>query len=165
MIILAIDPGTTESAYCVYDNHMKQVLKCDIVSNGMLIDMLGVGRCEHLVIEMIKSYGMPVGDTTFETCVWIGRFIEAWHASNYTLLPRKEICKQLCNNGRAKDTNIRAALIDRFGPGKDKAIGKKASQGPLWSLKRDMWSALAVAVAWSEMEAERQRNEIDKICG
>jgi hypothetical protein len=52
---------------------------------------------------------------------------------------------------------VRQALIDKFGPGKELAIGKKASQGPLYGLTGDFWAALGVAVTASETEAiERQ---------
>jgi hypothetical protein len=36
-------------------------------------------------------------------------------------------------------------MIDRFGPGKEKAIGRKATPGPLYGVKKDIWSALAIA--------------------
>jgi len=50
----------------------------------------------------------------------------------------------LCGSARAKDTNIRQALIDRYGG--SAAIGKKAAPGPLYGVSKDVWSALAVAV-------------------
>jgi hypothetical protein len=46
---------------------------------------------------------------------------------------------------RAKDANVRQAILDRFG-GKDKAIGKKGCYGPLRSIKSHLWSALAIAL-------------------
>jgi hypothetical protein len=54
---------------------------------------------------------------------------------------------------RATDANIRASLIDRYGPGKDSAIGSKRSPGPLYGLKGDEWSALAVALTVSARPA------------
>lgn len=33
-------------------------------------------------------------------------------------------------------------------PGKEKAIGKKATPGPLYGVVGDEWAALAVAVTW-----------------
>jgi hypothetical protein len=39
--------------------------------------------------------------------------------------------------------------MDRYG-GKAKAIGTKAAKGPLFGLKQDMWSALAVALTAEE---------------
>jgi len=52
----------------------------------------------------------------------------------------------LTQTRRAKDANIRQALIDRYGPGKALAVGLKATPGPLYGLTGDCWSALAVAV-------------------
>lgn len=63
---------------------------------------------------MIASYGMPVGKEVFETCVWIGKFAEAsGMKENY--IYRKEEKMNLCHSMKAKDSNIRQALIDRFG--------------------------------------------------
>ncbi len=99
-------------------------------------------------IEMIASYGMAVGREVFETCVWIGRFQEAieQHGGLVRLIYRRDVKLYHCQSARANDANIRAALIDRYGPGRERAIGIKRSPGPLFGIKADVWSALAVAL-------------------
>ena len=62
------------------------------------------------------------------------------------MIYRKDVKLHLCGSPRAKDSNIRQALIDRFGPGKEKAIGLKKTPGPLYGVKSHVWAALAVAV-------------------
>jgi hypothetical protein len=106
---------------------------------------------------MIASYGMPVGREVFETCLWIGRFVEAWasRGGEYRLVYRREVKLHLCESVRANDANIRAALIDRFGPGKPAAIGTKKAPGPLYGLKGDEWAALGVALTASAAAAPR----------
>jgi len=52
----------------------------------------------------------------------------------------------LCGQARAKDANIRQALIDRFGGAA--AIGRKAAPGPLYGISGDVWQALGLAVTW-----------------
>ena len=70
-----------------------------------------------LVIEMIASYGMPVGKEVFDTCVWIGRFKELAIMRNKEVeyIYRKDEKMNICHSMKAKDSNIRQALIDRFG--------------------------------------------------
>lgn len=73
---------------------------------------------EEVVIEMIASYGMPVGESVFQTCVWIGRFVQI---ADFYQIPvryvyRKDEKMNICHSMKAKDSNIRQALIDRFGP-------------------------------------------------
>jgi hypothetical protein len=76
-----------------------------------------------LAIEMVSHYGPDIhpGKDVFETCVWIGRFIEA-HGGEATRIYRHQVKKLLIGTGAAKDSNIRQALIDRWG-GREKAIG------------------------------------------
>ena len=146
--MIAIDPGPENSAYVVMENgHIEQF---GIVPTLELIDMLTNGHQGRLaVIEMVASYGMPVGAEVFETCVKVGMMIEA-NRRNTEMMYRREVKMHLCGQMKAKDSNIRQRLIDIYGPGKAKAIGLKKTPGPLYGFKADMWAALAVAVTWTE---------------
>lgn len=144
MNILAIDPGTTESGWVeitAVDGAMS-VWKSGCSPNGELLDSLTNRVPEILAVEMIASYGMPVGREVFETCVWIGRFVQAWHApDDVRLITRQQVKLHLCGSPRAKDANIRQALLDLVGP-----AGTKKAPGPTYGVKSHAWAALGVAV-------------------
>lgn len=146
--MIAIDPGSEQSAFLFYRNG--RVLKADIVDNEGLREMLIHTHTRPVVIEMVASYGMAVGKDVFETVYWIGRFSEA--VGGAERIYRKDVKMTLCGNNRAKDANIRQALIDLFGPGKEAAVGTKSSPGPLYGIKSHLWSALAVAVTYERMQ-------------
>lgn len=163
--MIAIDPGNIESAFVRYQDG--RPLASGKRPNAEILAALPeqlAHECKfgepHLAIEMIASYGMPVGAEVFETCVWIGRFIQAWGA-RHTLVYRREVKLHLCGQARAKDGNVRQALIDRWG-GKAKAVGTKAKPGPLYGFKADLWQALAVAVTCSDqqMQSARRSNSV-----
>lgn len=163
MRIFAIDPGFTVSALVIYDG--RTVLEHAMYQNGDLLTRLA-GRqfsdTDVLVIEQIASFGMPVGAEVFETCVWSGRFLQAWVGSARPFMPcdrltRHTIKLHLCRSARAKDSNIRQALIDRFGPSRERAMGTKAQPGPLFGVAGDEWSALAVAVSWWDGQRSQQK--------
>jgi hypothetical protein len=105
-----------------------------------------------LAVEMIASYGMPVGREVFETCVWIGRFVQAWQPGAHEFVYRRDVKMYLCGSNRAKDGNIRQALLDLVGP-----QGTKKAPGPTYGLRGDEWAALAVAVTISGAEAKARR--------
>ena len=144
--VLAIDPGNESSAYLLYDG--QRALEFDIVENEDLLMHPIFRVASRMAIEGVQCYGMPVGKETFDTCIWIGRFMQRFGPNAVDIVYRSEIKLYLCHSARAKDPHVRQALIDRFGPGKDKAIGKKRSPGPLYGIKSHCWSALAVAVFW-----------------
>lgn len=167
MKILSIDPGPVQSAWLVYDPSDGECIEFGLFENDSLALWISDCNCEEvqadiLAIEMIACYGMAVGEEVFETCVWIGRFIEAWEhrgqgAEQYKpwyRVFRKEVKLHLCNSMRANDSNIRQALIDRYGPGREKAIGTKKTPGPLYGIKKDLWSALAIAVTFADTRRE-----------
>lgn len=151
-LVLAIDPGETQSGYMLFDG--KRAIEFGKLPNEQLMEQFGHYSSHYnepptLVIEMIASYGMPVGKEVFETCVWIGRFIQAWgQRSPIYRLTRKEIVKHICGSAKAKDSNVRQALIDQLGQ-----PGTKNAPGPTYGITGDAWAALAVAVTYWDMEA------------
>ncbi len=147
MKVIGLDPGCSESGLVVWDG--ERVCHSIIAPNEEIIRTLRIWSAMHLVVEMISGMGMTVGQTTFETCVWIGRFIEAFDPSGELIhrVPRGEVKMHLCGNMRAKDKNVRQSLLDRFG-GKKAAIGKKAAPGPLYGVTSHKLSALAVCLTW-----------------
>ncbi len=145
--VLSVDPGPEQSGFVVWNG--KEVTEKGILENDKLLNKLRFYKAMPMVVEEIRCYGMAVGVTTFETVFWTGRFCERWEYS-WHRIPRMDVKMHICHDPRAKDPNIRQAIIDRFG-GKDKAIGKKASQGPLYGMKKDLWAALALALTFWEL--------------
>ncbi len=121
MRIFAVDPGPEKSAFVYWDSREEKILQTAILPNP---DILILFRslpedCEAVAIEMIGHYGsgMPAGKEVFNTCVFIGELKEAcFPRFQARLIERRYIKIHLCNSARAKDGNIRQALIDRFGP-------------------------------------------------
>lgn len=145
-MLLAIDPGNEQSAWVVYGS--KGIDRFGITKNAELRSALASGKfddCSKLAIEMIASYGMAVGKTVFETCVWIGRFIEC-STLEWEFVYRKDVKMYLCQSMRAKDANIRQAIMDKYGSTRELAIGTKKSPGPLYGVSKDVWSAIGVAL-------------------
>lgn len=159
MRVLAIDPGPVKSAMVIWDGD-RVCTKHHWDNDEMLHFITDLDHdCDEMAIEMIASFGMAVGKEVFETVYWIGRFYQAWIGGfNDVKRPfptrvfRMEVKMHLCHSARAKDGNVRQALVDRFG-GKDAAIGKKKSPGVLYGISGDCWSALAVAVTWMDKQA------------
>jgi hypothetical protein len=148
MSILALDPGPTQTGYCVYNG--AQVLACGVMPNADMLLYLHNLPVTRLAIEMIASYGMAVGREVFETCVWIGRFQQAWRAPDAVeLVYRKDVKLHLCGTTKAKDANIRQALLDLFprtGGGATPQVGTKGQPGPLYGVSSHAWPALGVAI-------------------
>lgn len=153
-MILAIDPGNTESAYVLVEDDLSRVVEKGKVENFELVDIIlrikdEHSSLEHIAIEMIASYGMAVGKTVFETCVWIGRFIQLIRIEfgvEADLIYRSEEKMCLCHSMKAKDSNIRQALVDIYAPNTPNGgKGTKKSPGYFYGFKSDIYSALAVA--------------------
>lgn len=162
MKIIAVDPGTEKTAFVMLDDD-RSLIEHGIARNH---DMLGwfeaayTHGIRHLAMEMIASMGMAVGQTVFETAVWIGRFVEHWlaidPACTYEFIYRADEKMHLCGTPRAKDPNIRQAVMDKYG--RD-PIGNKRMPGPLYGVSKDEWAALAVAFTALEVPVEQRVNK------
>ena len=150
MTILAIDPGSSASAYCVMDDAASP-LKFDKVPNADLIQIARYTDADTIVIERVASYGMPVGREVFDTCEWIGRFtqvaVDTSHRVEYIL--RQEEKLFICKSPKANDATIRRALIDRFAK-HDFKTGKGNSHSPdfFYNFKADIWAAFSIGVSY-----------------
>jgi hypothetical protein len=157
-IIYGLDPGTIQSALVGIQRRPDGVIaicyNATMLNTDMIVLLRAMNRIDALVIEQIQSMGMAVGQEVFTTVWWAGRFYEAWPNSERYQLPRRPIKLHLCGNMQAKDSNVRQALLDKFGGAN--AIGRKASPGPLYGLKGHEFAALAVAVTWLETNAQTQ---------
>jgi hypothetical protein len=142
MLILALDPGPRQTGWACYST----------TANAEMLESLRhfYDDGASLAIEMIASYGMAVGREVFETCVWIGRFQQKWpHPEDVRLVYRRDVKQHLCGSAKAKDPNVRQALLDMFprtGGGKTPQVGIAKQPGPLYGVSTHAWPALGVAV-------------------
>jgi hypothetical protein len=158
MRIFAIDPGNEESAYAVMDGYaLLETAKKP--NEEVRADLTGwfLSGIETVVIERVQCMGMPAGRTLFETCEQVGRFTEIAERENipFAYIYRNEEKLALCGDSRAKDTNIRAALIARFAK-HDLKRGTGTIKNPdvFYGVSKDMWSAIAVGVTYLDKVAE-----------
>lgn len=155
-VFVGIDPGPQKTGTAIIlDNGIDapKIAWADLVQSGRVPDTItrelrtmGIPMGHYgLAIEEIRSYGMAVGQTTFDTCVLSG----AIHTGLYLRYPpswsvwlgrKADVCVTICGSTRAKDANIRQAMIDLYGP-----PGTKKDPGGTYGITADMWSAVALA--------------------
>lgn len=144
-MIIGIDPGPKVQSCVLYDNNAKRVLECRSFYFPSEIDAMQSWVKSHPVAcEWVESFGMAVGKEIFQTVFNIGVIHQAL---NVRLIPRKDVKMHLCNSMRAKDGNIRQALLDAIGP-----VGTKKNPGPLFGVSNHYWAALAIAFVASEFQ-------------
>jgi hypothetical protein len=159
-MILGIDPGPKKTALVLIDGQRIPLAFEKVENREILRFFAGLHYWpDYVGIECVACYGMAVGAEVFETAEWCGRIRES--VSRQLDDPyiyrvyRKQVKLNICGQPKAKDANIRQALIDRYpaiGGGKVPQIGTKKEQGPLYGLHSDLWAALAVAHTVADMK-------------
>lgn len=165
-VVFAIDPGNEMSGYVLVDKETLKPISFGKVENRVIFGLITHSLLDYgfenveFAIEMIASYGMAVGKSVFDTCVWIGRFEQHIIGKANELLAnpiypiiefiyRKDEKLTICGNSRAKDSNIRQALIDEFAEFDFKnGKGTKKKQDFFYGFSKDMWQAFAVAYTY-----------------
>ncbi|AGO47483.1 Holliday junction resolvase [Cellulophaga phage phi19:3] len=159
MKILAIDPGTLKSGWVLYDTKTHEILDKGVTDNfGLKLwikSNVGENTFDATAVEMIASYGMAVGREVFETCLYIGQIMQLMDDNHIPcdLVFRRDVKQAICNNGKAKDPQIRQALIDQFpktGGGAKPQIGNKKQPGRLYGVTSHIWAALGVAITFAK---------------
>lgn len=157
MRVFAIDPGNTQSAYCVVDAETLRPLEFAKIPNEELRERIKDFRfdeCDRGAVEMLQSYGNLIGKDVLETAVWIGRFSERLdrkllHPAEMVF--RMEEKMHITGDPKAGDANIRRALIDRFCTHDFRAgRGTKAKPDFFHGFAGDVWAAYAVALTYIE---------------
>jgi len=132
-LVITIDPGSVQSAFIVTEG---SIIDKGIILNDLMVSkLLSYGNSDAVVvIEEIKSYGMPVGQSVIDTCYIIGRLVQVCIANgiDYHMVPRKTIVTSLCGSSNAGDTNVRQVLRDNY------------TKTQLKGIKYDLWASLAI---------------------
>lgn len=169
--ILGIDPANEKSAFCLVDPQLKPIAFGKNDNELMYAQMIDeivknvpstyIDSGLNVAIEMMQNFGAPVGKTTFETCVWIGRLAERLRDFSVQFIYRKtDENMVLCHRMTANDAQIRQVLIDRFAPNTPNyGKGSKAEPGWFYGFRADVWQAYAIAVTMHDKYLKGEMNE------
>lgn len=178
---MAIDPGTTESAYVIL-NDQYQIFSADKVGNDVILSIIAdAPGLDAVIIEDIEprysstdrsAAGAVMGQSTIETIKAFGRF--SWQASLRGLIvgsifrrDERSCLIPTKRNGlpplpetapKHADGQIRASLIRRFARhDQERGRGTKANPDTFYGFHGDMWQAMAVGVTWLDQAKWRAK--------
>ena len=156
--ILAIDPGNIESGVAIIQMPNFRLEWFAKLQNEDVFKVVKRYDFDEVAIEMVACYGMPVGKDIFETCLWIGRFVEQLKEYKISFVYRKEEKIHLCGSMKAKDANIKQALVNRYAK-HDFKSGKGTKKDPdtFYGVAKDVWQSIAVGVThYEKTEGEKK---------
>jgi hypothetical protein len=139
-VVLAIDPGTHESGYVLFDG---RVISAGVMGNDDLLKIVRDDRSDILAIEGFKARGNVIDNNCVQTIRWEGRFLQAWGCpEDVVLIARQDVKKVLGLPGSSDDAKVNARLRELIGE-----KGTKANPGPTYGVASHAWAALGVAYA------------------
>lgn len=173
---IGIDPGPHSSGVVVIGLNPLRVMFSERLDNDEIVIRLRGGTMDlgqyTVVIERIVSYGKPVGNDTFMTAEWAGRFAEAnlGTGRKSIMITRPSIKVVLCGGTtwlsekqerkKVSDAMLKAVVMGKFpatGGGAKPAIGTAKQPGPLFTMPPlskggdHCWAALSALIAAREV--------------
>lgn len=158
---LCIDPGTTKTGWVIFDPLAEKPVEAGWEDNATVLWRIeNMNFHDRVIMETFAAQGMPLGDSSLQTVRWEGRFVERALMSRgieVDHITRRAIKIAICGSSRAKDSNIRAAMVDMYAfawSNIGNGLGVKDNPSPLACLRSGKgatahtFAALAVAAAW-----------------
>jgi hypothetical protein len=145
--LVSIDPGTTHSAFMRFNPRSMTWDRFGKVPNAIVLTRLFTLQPEMVVCEDMQAMGRPCGAEVFATVRYTGRIQQICFTEGipFHLIKRTTVKKFLCPKMRAKDKDVRAAMIALYGP-----QGSKKEPGRTYGIANDVWSAFAIAHVFTE---------------
>ncbi|MCP3940249.1 MAG: hypothetical protein GY710_02035 [Desulfobacteraceae bacterium] len=148
--ILCVDPGAEFSGVALLENGALKYSESQMNNYELIARLECLTGKGAVAMEELESYNLRVGQATFESVFWSGRFFEAsaWPVGLYT---RKEVKIFILGSVGVKSTDaaIRKAVLSLYpktGGGKTPQIGTARKPGPLYGLTGHAVQALAVGI-------------------
>ena len=187
---LFIDPGSTQSGYVIIDERDNSIVGSGKLDNSILMGMIDEFK-SAVIIETPYPRGQTPSWQLFETCIWIGRMKQIALDQHIPVhhMDRNDVKRHIAGGTRAKDGDIRRAVIARYGGEPALKRGKckqckgrgtvrkitcssckgsgRVTKGVLADITADAWQALAMAITYREIgvslpAAEKQRLSREK---
>lgn len=176
MLILAIDPGPERSSWATWSTSTERIVQGeDQVENAKLVSFFravselepGPDSVRQLVVERPVVMGSKrVANDLVETAYWAGVFAGAW-PGDADRLTYKKASIAITGDSGANEAYVKQALVSRFAPsgyGKE-GKGTVKAPGPFYGVTGHMWSAVAVAVAWWDLNSRRLESHSPAVVG
>ena len=150
-VLLAIDPGSSKSAFVAVDTTAKKPISFGKLANEDIMNIVRHEYYDLIAIEGLVSYGTNA-QSIIDTAYFIGRLMQIAEDNGFEpdLVLRRQVKKFLLGKSSGKNCNdkaVRQALIDQYG---------EFTKG----MTADVWSAYAVAVTWMNDKEEGEKNDV-----
>lgn len=164
MYILAIDTGSHESAFVLYNTETRCLADKNKLPNiecwKKFKSYFEQGKVQKVLIEQTSSNGSPVGMEVFMNCEFTGFFacLAKIYGISVELMFRKTVKMHLCGAIRKiTDASVNLMLREKYG--EDNTIKRpnkfywneevEENKGVKW-MTGDIWAALAVLTVYVE---------------
>ena len=163
--IVGIDPGTSKSGLVILDTETGMPIFAEHIHNkdlvSQVLEILPPGDNNPIIsYERMRHYAFSnnsgAGESTFLTCKWYGRFIEAffnvYSKTKIYSITSPSIKLYLLGQSNAPKGFVKKSIYELYpqdGGGKTPAVGVKNQPGSLFIMKGSgghAWDALAVAL-------------------